>query len=252
MSTKKTTIYVFVILTLLAYSNIKGLAYSSTFFGNPKGQVLGASTEEQNPTDSINNYPQIVTTTAFAQKEVVDTVTLAFETRYQKDPEMEYGEEKVTEEGIDGEKKLTYLLTYWQDEEIDKQLINTEVIEPKEEVVSKGTKIVWRMLEDTEVGGLKYWYKMRVWATKYDANCEGCTGRTYSGTEVVKGVCATDPKTIPLGTNFYVVGYGLCRAEDIGGGIKGNEVDLGFVDASKGAWGAAYTDVYLLTNAPQE
>ena len=101
-----------------------------------------------------------------------------------------------------------------------------------------------------DVGGIWYWHKLRVWATKYDANCEGCLGRTYSGTEVKKGVCATDPNVIPLGTNFYVDRYGLCRAEDIGGAIKGNDVDLGFVDASKAAWGAEYTDVYLISNSP--
>ena len=43
----------------------------------------------------------------------------------------------------------------------------------------------------------------------------------------------------------------MCRAEDIGGAIKGNKIDLGFVDASKGNWGAAYTDIYLLTSAPE-
>jgi 3D (Asp-Asp-Asp) domain-containing protein len=93
-----------------------------------------------------------------------------------------------------------------------------------------------------------------VFATKYDGDCYGCSGRTYSGTSVAQGVCATDPKVIALGTNFYVEdvpGYGACRAEDIGGAIKGNRIDLGYENAENHLWGAGYTDVYLLTNAPE-
>jgi 3D (Asp-Asp-Asp) domain-containing protein len=215
------------------------------------GEVLGTSSQIVS-SDSLNKQIHILTTTAFDQKESTETITIPFEIVYEKNKDMEYGKEEVAREGVDGKKTLTYLVTFWKDEEIDRQLISTEIENPIEEKVFKGTKIVWKMLEDTEYGGLKYWYKMRVWATKYDGNCYGCSGRTFSGTSVVKGVCATDPKTIPLGTNFYVVGYGMCRAEDIGGAIKGNKIDLGFEVAAKGAWGSSYTDVYLLTNAPVE
>lgn len=216
------------------------------------GEVLGASTQVEAASNTYNTQQiKIETKTAFEQKEIIETESVPFITKYEKDPESEYGTEKTKQEGKDGEINRKFLLTYWQEETIDKQLIDTKKIEPIDEIILKGSKIVWRLLEGTENGRLKYWYKMRVWATKYDANCYGCTGRTYSGTEVKKGVCATDPKVIPLGTNFYVEGYGLCRAEDIGGAIKGNKVDLGFVDASKGNWGAAYTNVYLLTNAPE-
>ncbi|MBI2414289.1 3D domain-containing protein [candidate division WWE3 bacterium] len=146
---------------------------------------------------------------------------------------------------------MTYKVTFWIDDEIDRQLIKTGVEEPVEEKIAKGTKIVWREYKTSDVGGVWYWQKIKVWATKYDGNCYGCSGRTFSGTSVVKGVCATDPKTIKLGTNFYVDGYGICRAEDIGGAIKGNKIDLGFEDASKGNWGAAWTYVYLLSNSPE-
>lgn len=211
------------------------------------GEVLGTSTQTA-VSDSLNKQIRIITTTAFDQKETTETVAISFETSYEDDKEMEYGTEKTLQEGVDGKKYLTYLITFWQNDEIDRQLLKTDIVDPITEKIAKGTKIVWR--EAPGVPG-KYWYKLRVWATKYDGNCYGCSGRTYSGTAVVKGVCATDPKTIPLGTNFYVVGYGICRAEDIGGAIKGNKVDLGFEDASKGAWSTAYTDVYLLTNAPE-
>lgn len=236
---------------LLPFLILLSLALTCVFnVAQVRGEVLGASTQV-GASDSLKREISIVTTTAFDQKESTETFSIPYETVYEDDKEMEYGKEEVLQEGVNGTKYLTYLVTFWQNDEIDRQLINTEIKNPVTEKISKGTKIVWRMLEGTEYGGLKYWRKMRVWATKYDGNCYGCSGRTYSGTAVVKGVCATDPKTIPLGTNFYVVGYGMCRAEDIGGAIKGNKVDLGFEVAAKGAWGSAYTDVYLLTNAPE-
>mgnify|MGYP005835669673 CR=1 FL=1 len=211
-----------------------------------QGQVLGASSIYE-ISDSIPSKLFFKTKTAFLEKEETELESIPFSTKFIDDPETEYGIENVIEEGVEGTIELTYKITFWEDEIIDKQLISTKITEPKEEIISKGSKIVWRLYSTPDVGRIKYWYKLRVWATKYDANCEGCTGRTFSGTEVKKGVCATDPKVIPLGTNFYVEGYGLCRAEDIGGSIKGNKIDLGYEDVTKGEWRTGYTDIYLLT-----
>ena len=69
-------------------------------------------------------------------------------------------------------------------------------------------------------------------ATAY--TCEGYTGHTFSGTVARVGAIAVDPKVIPLGTQMYIVSddgqyvYGYCVAEDTGGLIKGNRVDLYF------------------------
>ena len=233
--------YIFTLLIILALTSVAQIPQDKN--------VLGASTKIY-AADLTKHPTKLDTETAFDQTEIYEYVNIPYPTEYEEDGELEYGTEKVLEHGVDGTKTLTYLLTYWLDEEIDKQLIDTQIEKPSPEKVLKGTKIVWRELMTLDAGGVWYWHKMRVWATKYDANCIGCTGRTYSGTEVVKGVCATDPNVIPLGTNFYVDRYGLCRAEDIGGAIKGNDVDLGFENASKAAWGAEYTDIYLITNAP--
>jgi 3D (Asp-Asp-Asp) domain-containing protein len=233
-----------IIMTVLAVTNIAHLF--------PQKEVLGSYTRiEQTPIYAEEKI-KLVTTTAFSQREISEDEALPFDTKYEKTKDQDYGTEEITQEGVNGLKTYFYLLTHWGDEVIDRQLLRTETEEPVTQVISQGTRVTWRILEGTEHGRLKYWHKMTVWATKYDANCIGCTGRTYSGTEVKKGVCATDPKVIPLGTNFYVDGYGLCRAEDIGGAIKGNKIDLGYVDASKGEWRTGYTTIYLLTNAPNE
>lgn len=222
---------------------------SNTEIGHPK-YVLGASIAPNS--SGIEPNPTVIKTkTAFSQKDIQEFVAIPFETEYTKNPDVEYGIEEVTQEGKEGLITKTYLLTYWGDEEIDKQLTNTERTEPITQIIDKGSKIVWRLKETPDLGRVKYWYKLDVYATKYDGNCYGCSGRTYSGTEVKQGVCATDPRVIPLGTNFYVEGYGFCRAEDIGGAIKGNRVDLGYEVAAQGSWRTGYTTIYLLTNAPE-
>ena len=230
---------IFLTLALLSFSRIP---YS-------KGKVLGVATAAAS-SDYTQHHSQLVTVTSFEQKEVIEEEPIAFEIEYKDDPETEYGIETVVEEGVEGATQYKYLVTHWNEEIINKQLVDTTIVEPKRQLVSKGTKIVWKILETPDMGRVWYWRKIRVWATKYDANCIGCTGRTYSGTEVVKGVCATDPRVIKLGTNFYVEGYGHCRAEDIGGAIKGNKVDLGYTDVTKGEWRTGYTNVYLISNAP--
>lgn len=59
-------------------------------------------------------------------------------------------------------------------------------------------------------------------------------GITASGTQVRPGVVSVDPNVIPLGTRLYIESldgtpdYGNAVAEDTGGAIKGNKIDLFF------------------------
>ncbi len=51
-------------------------------------------------------------------------------------------------------------------------------------------------------------------------------GITASGKKVSKGHVAVDPSVIPLGTEFYSEEHGILTAEDTGGRIKGNRIDI--------------------------
>jgi len=53
-------------------------------------------------------------------------------------------------------------------------------------------------------------------------------GITKMGTRVREGVVAVDPKIIPLGTELYIDNMGLFVAEDTGGSIKENRLDIYF------------------------
>ena len=51
-------------------------------------------------------------------------------------------------------------------------------------------------------------------------------GHTASGLPVGQGICATDPRVIPLGTRFDVPGYGPCVAADTGSSVIGATIDI--------------------------
>jgi 3D (Asp-Asp-Asp) domain-containing protein len=218
-------------------------------YGAPALAAQGAAIADK-PTDYLLPRTPVETLTRFSEEEIRVPVPIPFEAEYVDDPESEVGTEKVLQEGVNGQRTEVYLVKYWYGEETERNLVDVQVTEPHKQVVWQGTKIIWRSLEANDYGNLKYWRKLRVWATSYDGNCFGCRGRTYSGTPVRHGTLAVDPSVIPLGTRVYIPGYGIGRAEDIGGGVKGQMIDLGFDDVTKGWWQAKWTDVYLLDKEP--
>ena len=101
-------------------------------------------------------------------------------------------------------------------------------------------------------------------ATAY-CSCYQCCGKhpgnkwygiTATGTRAKVGTIAVDPRVISLGTKVYIEGlygaknYGYAVAEDTGGAIKGNIIDLYFNTHSETvAWGRQQVRVYILKTA---
>jgi 3D (Asp-Asp-Asp) domain-containing protein len=72
-------------------------------------------------------------------------------------------------------------------------------------------------------------------------------GTCANGQSVQRGRIATDPRVIKTGSWLYVNGYGLCKACDTGGDIKGKVVDLYMnSNAECNRWGVKYPKVYIL------
>ena len=82
--------------------------------------------------------------------------------------------------------------------------------------------------------------------------CTKCSGKWGSATawggEVTPGyTIAVDPKVIPKLSSVYIDGYGVRFAEDCGGAIKGNKIDVAVSNHNEALkLGVVYKDVWLM------
>ena len=74
--------------------------------------------------------------------------------------------------------------------------------------------------------------------------------RTACGTKAKFGAVSVDPRIIRLKSHVYVPGYGLGRALDTGGRIKGKRADLCFDSVREAKkHGRKMRDIYILARA---
>ncbi|OGV91457.1 hypothetical protein A2783_01480 [Microgenomates group bacterium RIFCSPHIGHO2_01_FULL_45_11] len=201
----------------------------------------------QKPSVYVLNPPSPVfaTESRFSEKSNTTIVPIPFAVEYQDDPASELDSETIKVTGINGEKEVTTVTTYYDEQEFDQ--ITTEKVTktPQNQLVLRGTKPVPKTIA-TEHGVITYLQKLTgFWATSYDSTCPGCGSFTFTGMKQGFGVVAVDPTVIPLYTKLYIPGYGLAVAGDIGGAVKGKRLDLGY-DSLMGQWAARYVDVYIL------
>lgn len=207
--------------------------------------------------DTISNGTNIE---IFHVKEVVDTIedVIPFGKVVNKNNKMDIGTSKVVQTGKNGVKKTYYKKEYINGELHSTELVKEEVVsEPISEIIEKGTKD----LIVTSRGDTSYRKAITMTATAYDLSFESTGknpgdrhyGLTASGTKARPGVVAVDPRVIPLGTKLYVQSldgskdYGFAIAEDTGGAIKGNKIDLFFETSSQvNRFGRRKVKVYIL------
>ncbi len=141
------------------------------------------------------------------------------------------GQKKVLAEGIPGVKKVTYLV-----KKIDGKPQSSEII--AEEIVSlpangKAELGVGGTVTASDGTVYHYSYKRLMEATAYTYIPGKTTWTTATGARLDKGIVAVDPREIPLHTKMYIASdtfeYGYGVAEDTGGAIKGNIIDLAFL-----------------------
>ena len=96
---------------------------------------------------------------------------------------------------------------------------NTEVIVQKEPYLITEYKEIEKKVE---------WYYFV--ATGYSKNdvSQGTTDMTATGKVAAEGIIAVDPKIIPFGTTVEIKDIGVFIADDRGGKIKGNRIDIFF------------------------
>lgn len=188
---------------------------------------------------------------------VVETyeVAVPYETHYCYAPNLPQGQQVVLTKGVNGIAERTANVMYIDSTEISRTPLSDVVTtEPVTEVIAIGTKgsvtpgdmpvhpdamlgkpIIGDGVIVTPAGEVLTYSNSDVFlATAYHNTDPGCTIYTYIGTLCRVGAIAVDPKVIPLGTKMYIVSndgryiYGEAVAEDTGGSIKGNRIDLYF------------------------
>ena len=167
------------------------------------------------------------------------------ETQYRTDETIPAGTEQILVQGTDGELLRTADVTYTNGVETGRDILTETMLrQPVTEIVGIGNgEAAAQEKQDGPVIGdgyitlptgevLTYTRKDTVEATAYTHTDKGCDMTTATGTTVHWGTVAVDPSRIPYGTRMFIISndgsyvYGIATAEDCGGDIKGDRMDL--------------------------
>ncbi len=197
------------------------------------------------PLDAVTcNGMKLKVSQAVRQEEVY-TTALHHDTVYCNDDSIPAGTTQVLTQGSDGQLRCKASVEYVDGSETSRTILDQTVIQqPVTEVVAIGTgtkEVAPDYVPDEPYIGdgfiittdgqvLTYDREVQVNGTAYSR--DGKRRFTYSGTVVKVGSVAVDPRVIPIGTRMFIMSndgeyvYGIATAEDTGGLIKGNRVDL--------------------------
>ncbi|MCI5605187.1 MAG: G5 domain-containing protein [Clostridia bacterium] len=203
--------------------------------------------------DEISSEGDTIELIEVTHDEEIQKESIPHEVEYVEDSDLPEGETAVISEGQDGVKEIKNKVTYRNGEEVSREVISEEItVEPENRVIAKGTAKPTPVPEkksasktsssssvpvnDTAgtVNGMKYSKKITMTATAYSTSPSENGGYTVSamGNPLGYGIVAVDPSVVPLGSKVYVTSadgswtYGVASAEDTGGAIKGNKIDL--------------------------
>lgn len=203
------------------------------------------------PLDVLTSNGLQVQVKCQVEREEVRLETIPYQTRYCQYPGLPEGQEEVIVAGTDGQKRIVELVNYTNYQEQSRTLVEECVLrEPVDRIVVVGTGAEGELNTKAPAIGdgvivlptgeiLTYSSTGNYKATAYTHTDAGCDMITATGTTVRIGTVAVDPRVIPYGTRMYIVSndgkyiYGLSAAEDCGGGIKGNRLDLYFPTTSE-------------------
>lgn len=179
------------------------------------------------------------------KKTIIETEEIPYDTVVKKDKSLLKGETRVSQKGKKGVKELVYEVVYEDGQPISKILLEENIVtKAKNKIIKKGTKEKEKTeskKKSTSKNSLGK--KITVSATAYSGD-----GITATGTVPRWGTIAVDPTIIPYGTKVYIPQFDeYFIAEDCGGGIKGNKIDI-FMNSESQCdnWGKRSIDIYIV------
>jgi resuscitation-promoting factor RpfB len=188
---------------------------------------------------------------------------IPFETETVPSPEVELGQQEITQPGQEGLAIARTRIRYEDGQEVSRTVEDESVVRlPVTRIVNTGTDIV---MKTETVGGetIEYWLAYQMYATIYspcNSGTGGCSYSTASGLRAGRGVVAMDRSMYSYlqGARVYIPGYGYAVVGDVGGGYLIEEligvsryrwIDLGFNDNNIVDMSGWHT-VYFLAPAP--
>ena len=179
------------------------------------------------------------------KKTIIETEEIPYDTVVKKDKSLLKGETRVSQKGKKGVKELVYEVVYEDGQPISKILLEENIVtKAKNKIIKKGTKEKEKTeskKKSTSKNSLGK--KITVSATAYSGD-----GITATGTVPRWGTIAVDPTIIPYGTKVYIPQFDkYFIAEDCGGGIRGNKIDIFMNSESQcNNWGKRSIDIYIV------
>ena len=201
---------------------------------------------------------------------------LPYDTVRQADPDLPIGAEQVVQAGAQGavsarsrvvtdpagSLRITSMGTYVSQEPVTEVVsYGTRVTPTAQSSLSVTDDVLTHIDAGADGGGtlttasgaqLTYTQVLSCKATAYTTQLQSWK-KTATGTTARVGAIAVDPDVIPYGTRMFIVSadgsitYGVATAEDCGGLIQGNRVDLFFDTYDECIrFGVRTCDVYLL------
>ena len=183
---------------------------------------------------------------------IKESKSVPFEVNVVEDKDLLKGQTKVEEEGKAGENQLVYKITYHNGKQVEKIFVEEVVSEkPINKIVKKGTKV-----EEVKVASSRGESSRKI---SSNVNSKGkhmsVVATAYTGDSITStgkkpkwGTIAVDPTVIPYGTKVYIPQFNKTFiAEDCGGAIKGNKIDIFMNDESSVYnWGRKTIDIYIV------
>ena len=230
-----------------------GKAFSVSTSGETVGQLLNRLKLEIGPEDVVSASMQAPVSNGMVLR--VDqilcrresyTTVLPCGSVTRNAPGLPEGVREVLVPGRDGTLLRTADITYVNGEETQREILSEIQTEaPVTEIVALGTgaplsgpdptalPVIGENTITLPTGEVLTYTKVDyVRATAYTHTDAGCDTTTATGSTVRVGTVAVDPRYIPYGTRMFIMAsdgsyvYGVAQAEDCGGDIKGDRMDL--------------------------